>query len=113
MKRVYKVVSREFGELHSAMAHGLAEVVYDPKKWVEAPKWLAEKGYHLFAFKSLECAMEFAKEFRGHEVWEAEAEEVTETLPPFCDLTKLARGRLTEEQDIEYPSGTVMCKRLR
>jgi len=110
--RVYKVVFKaRDGRLTSA----IALVEYQPGQWAEAPKWLAEKGYHLFAFKTLEDARvaigdSLCKDF--FEIWEAEAEGIVEDLPEPADRIVLAEGKIVKD-DIGYPDGTVMAKRLK
>ena len=113
--RVYKVVERQGRELRSAVAYGMAKVIYK-REWVEAPEWLAEQGYHLTAFKSLEDAVRFRNVYslNDAEVWEAEADGVTDNLPCIASVNLLSIGRIVSNSVYPgWPKGTVMCKRLK
>ena len=108
--KVYKVVSIENGKFCSAIADGAACVEYKPDKWAETPKWLAEKGYYLTAFRDLESARNFV--FGDTEIWKAEAEGIIEELPPLLTFSKL-RLRLFLREAFDWPFGTIMCQRIK
>lgn len=85
-KKYYKLTTKWCGKPYSYSAYyGGARVQYRVGKWVKAPDWLAEKGYHLFVFDTLENA---TREASGHNpsfvnIWECEIRGLFRTLPPF------------------------------
>lgn len=108
--------------LHSAYAQGDARVVYRKDEPATAPSWLAEKGYHLTGFRTVERAIEFAltlpipsytfPEIKCEfvEVWECEGETEV-ALPVRAHLTGLPHRRL--DLTLEgWPRGTVMYETI-
>lgn len=111
--KVYKAVLRKQEKLVSLYAEGAAEVCYEPGRWAIAPAWLAEKGYHLFAFVDLSSLTRFIpNKVRYVEVWEAEADEIIQPLPPPLVPHSLKIGKI-ERDPGKYPEGTIMAKRLK
>jgi len=116
--KVYKVVENFKGRLVSALIFGKAVVEYTPGEWTEAPKWLARKGYHITAFKDLVDARDFAafnSTYVKHmEIWQAEAEGVSEDLPAMMNPFGLSCGVLEKcPDDFLWLSSTIMCRRLK
>ena len=121
--KVYKVVRRRFGissGLYSVIMFNHACVKYEPNKWVEAPEWLQERGYHLTAFEDLKVAEKWTNEILRLnadlplflEIWEAEADGVVEDLPPKCNEFAVDYEKLLPRLGV-WPEGTVMCRRLK
>ena len=97
-QRMFKVLIREQGILRS-IASGKAMVIYKVGRWVRAPRWLREKGYHLFCFNNLEAAEEFAWSLIPGfdvEIWEAEVSVVYPQKPLRLRLEPLSTGVLVE-----------------
>jgi len=111
--QVYKVVENRFGVLTSYMGVKRAQVVYKPGEWVEAPGWLAEKGYHITAYRDMRCAEEDMRAAPNQELWLAEAEGILEQLPPSCQPNLLAEGILEPNVFPTWPPDTIMCRRLK
>lgn len=113
MDKIYKVVVRASGDvLISVAADGQAMVIYPPGQWAEPPKWLAERGYYLFAFDRLEEAIAAAEDVPFAEVWEAEGDERVEPLPPRMDIFSLRFGTADPDPG-EYAPGTIMVRRIQ
>jgi len=128
--RVFKVVANTSdGRLRSAVEplHYSGEpygsgVEYKPGLPAKAPDRMAERGYHLLAFATLDDALRVAgnKGWNHHEVWCAEAEGVVEPLPQmFLDTYSMLIYRDCESsyQDgdghsYKWPEGTVMAKEI-
>ena len=115
---VYKVVSMG---LRSVSIGGDAELDYSNGKWVVAPNWLAEKGYHPMCFREItEDTYTLMKAMSGY-IYEAEAEDVMEDIPPPMMMVRLSRREFTPRPlDFVWPGstngwpvGTVMAKRIR
>lgn len=110
-----KVVQRtSIGQASSMTADGSAQVIYKPYQWVEAPGWLARRGYHLCVFNSVVEALQ-SKSFRfdpiNNSAWLVECEgEVA--LPPFCQLDELGDGHLINSI-LCWPLGTRMFRRVK
>ena len=111
MEKVFKAlwldeVSQEFA---SAGAFGEAEVVYKIGEWTVAPQWLADKGYHLLVFDSLENAMaSFADN-----IFECEVEGRIIFLPERLNLLNLSHGDTSRTTEDTWPKGTRMYKRVK
>ena len=101
----------------SRFAEGESRVTYELKKWVQAPEWLRNKGYHLFAFSNYEKAEEFVLEAydnMGGIIYKARAKEVTKILPVKCYREDLANGNLNPKRwDTTWPRDTIMCKKIQ
>jgi len=111
---VYKVVYvDESGKRISAFLRHKACVVYKPGEWIEPPRWLAARGYYLTAFREYRFAKQLADSLPLYtEVWLAEADGILTDLPPRCDIVAIDIGEL-EPLEIPWPTGTVMCRRLK
>lgn len=76
MTKVFKVVvRRQDGRLTSVKVGGQAEVEYFAGKWVSAPGWLKDKGYHPtcfpFTLEGLKAALDLVRHTEA-ELWLAE-----------------------------------------
>jgi len=115
-KKFYKVTTEIKGIQHSCLFEGgIFGVQYSTEKWAKAPEWLAKKGYHLFAFDSLENAKKYIPEVSGmrQKIWECEIKKRFKKLPPYLDLVEAARGRMIPAEDITFPEGTVMVREVK
>lgn len=108
--RAYKVVRNFDGILLSHIASGQAEVIYRLNKWIKAPKWLRDKGYHLFVYKDLEKAIESLE--GNSEIYECEVDELIEGLPQFLNLYILDLGEI-KPINYSFPEGTYMTKKIK
>jgi len=114
--RGYKLVTKlPSGKLISLVAKGEAEVEYIPRKWVEAPKWLAEKGYYLTFFPTFPSS--FWHGFSNIELYECEVQGVIreKDLPSFCSLSLIEIG-LVDRVGLSRNSwlkGTWMAKKIK
>jgi hypothetical protein len=125
-KYAWKVVcdrSKDF--VHSAMysiaATGRARVIYQFDKWVQAPKWLREKGCHLFVFRTREAARNFLYERRSSQaeentfydaIYKCEISEIVLDYPIFYDLNFLADGTIVNGSG-GFPYGSMEVKKLK
>jgi hypothetical protein len=109
---VYKVAYRDIeGNIVSRIAELAAEVIYKVDKFVSAPEWLAEMGYHLLVFESKKRAEKWHCS-RFAEIWEAEAEDEV-PLPDKLHLGYLLTYSKTEFSGADWPGGTRMYKRVK
>lgn len=108
--KMYKLLYKFRGELHSWGAGGTARVIYEPGKWIEAPAHLAKMGYHIVVFDDLEDTDTFPYDWRPGPIWEVDAEDEV-PLPPRASLVRLNDGVIV--QSGEWPPGTRMFKRVR
>lgn len=118
--KVYKVVRKYKGQYYSCGARGKAVVRYQIGEWAEAPKWLADKGYHLTAFYHYIYAKSFiASNFRLPQpyLFEAEAEDIIRgQIPEFAFTSDLRNGKiLTSRMSryVDWPLDTIMAKRIK
>jgi hypothetical protein len=97
----------------SAFTEGKAEACYKVGEYVEAPAWLASRGYHLFVFGSLLDAIK-ALYPGAFELWEAEAQDVQEPrdIPGLC-CNKLEEGILEPGGYYLNKPGVLMAKRVK
>lgn len=126
--KYYKVVTHVFRGypslrgLYSCIASDKACVKYEPGKWVEAPKWLQEAGFHLFVFDTIENALAFCpgvlftriptSAICRQELWECEAEDVFPAPERLADIWSLDRGEI-ELTDYHPPIGSLMARRVK
>lgn len=101
--KCYKLLSTD---MTSAVATGEAQVLYFRGERAQAPGWLAEKGYHLTAFESLEDARLWSGSYAN--LWECEGEEQV-PVPPKLDWGALFDGHAWFHT-ATWPTGTVMFK---
>lgn len=99
----------------SNQASGKAIVTYKENKFVQAPEWLAEKGYHCCVFSSLKYALRF-KRTNGGNVWAARAVGVRET----DDHPRYPVGSVSyDDMDCQegyfgwWPPGTLFAKNVK
>jgi len=117
--RVYKVLKRSRDKLYSFIVYDKAGVEYKPGIWIKAPEWLAKEGYHITAFKNLQLAENFCEAIdilwpgAQYELWEAEAENIIEQLPPIMHISKIANGLFIPWHRNGWPFGTVMAERIK
>ena len=113
---VYKVVQRTYPDkLISVIMTGKASIQYYPNIVCTAPKWLADKGYHLMAFKRFKDARYFA--VGNQQIWRAEVTETTSNLPERLFISVLHKGKVIpsggKTDGKTWPRGTVMCKTIK
>ncbi len=96
--KLWKVFSMKNGNLISARAPKVANVIYPEGEWTEAPEWLRKRGYHLLAFTSKKQAGLFSwvtnsglsglviSKYDTDIIREVEAEGVYKPNRPICDL---------------------------
>jgi hypothetical protein len=118
-RTVYKAVRRKIHngrvQYTSVLAIGKAEVCYKVGEYVEAPDWLARRGYHLFVFDSLDDAINaFPYTQSVFELWEAEAQGVREPrdIPGMC-FSKLAEGVFKPSGMSLGGKGVLLAKRVK
>jgi len=110
MKKYYKVVYEIIdGNLMSCVAGGKAQVEYKINEWAKAPKWLADKGYHLCVFKTKKDMFESG--FIGR-YFIVEIKNKIKKLPKFCNAADIHHGIIIEN-DRDWPEGTVMAKQVK
>jgi hypothetical protein len=104
------------------LAKGKAKVHYKVGRYVEAPAWLARRGYHLLVFGKLDDAKIYykvIKETEGShwgpfELWEAKAQEIIDPGPTIAgDLDKLGRGVLIPGDYLLRNTGALFAKRVK
>jgi hypothetical protein len=113
----YKVVRLgDDGKAYSALSYGKAEVYYEFSQWIEAPPWLAERGYFLTYFASRKLAEHFMKwlkitEKHDYVLYRCAAKGILTKLPrrSYCD--GLRKGIILPTQK-SWPRGTKMAKAI-
>jgi hypothetical protein len=110
-KIYYKAVKEMDGKIVSCVAGNKAEVEYKIGEFVSAPKWLADKDYHLFVFDNLKDAKEFCK-CQGI-IYKAECEDEIKRKPKFGYHGAIEDGNLDLDCDYDYPDGTKMFKQVK
>jgi len=113
--KVYRAVWRDpMGRLISASAEGKALIIYRPGEWVEAPMWLQERGYHILAFRTKKDAKNYIPKWAVYEIWEAEAPQIIQDLPPELDKKALSKGFFIQSRNLGgWPRGTVMVPKIK
>ena len=115
---IYKVTTRT-GK--SCLAKGKARVQYAIGKPARAPEWLAEKGYHPCAFRTLGSARNFHIEqtgyynynHRGWKIYKAEGKGIMQKKRERFKLIGIARGIFMENFWFKcFPTNTVMCREI-
>ena len=105
--KVYKCVDfTGDDEIISMRSRGYAQVVYKIGEFVEAPGWLAAKGYHLLVFDNL-----YDAEQMQTTIFWAEAEEKV-ALPIRMISEELKHGHISQTH-LPWPRGTKMYKRVK
>jgi len=104
----WKVLRRNY---HSAIANGKAAVKYEYGAWVQAPKWLRDKGYYLFVFCDRKSAEDFGERQKERIIVKALVKGKQKILPTFCSFWGLENGNLFPFSDT-WPRGTVMVKKV-
>ena len=119
---VYKVVRKNYylgSYLSSSNVCDQAEVTYNKEKFAQAPQHLAEEGYHLCVFRSLNKALIFSEGMSRTAVWAARATAIhkpgVNNLSPgrvsFCAPYIF---RLLKDEGIPYwPEGTYFAKGVK
>ena len=113
---VYKIFDLDGqNNLCSLIVFGKARKTYRLGVANRAPRWLAEKGYHITAFNSLKNAEHFLLCWRANsrQIWECEATGVFSDMRGRCEQESLSDGKLTRLTYVGWPNGTVMCKTLK
>jgi len=111
-----KIVRRDDnGRLISAVVEGKALVEYQPGEDAMAPKWLAEKGYHLTVFEALKDAVIFRKSTSMTmpvQFWWAEVPQAVRPDRPLSSILELKDG-LFDVQTLPWPEGTLFAESVR
>lgn len=120
VRKYYKVVSKESnGSLRSVFTVGKARVEYKIGEWVQAPRWLARKGYHLFVYDSPHVALYNAigfyesGAFMFGVVYMCDVQHVYSQLPNFLNDESLWNGKVEPLPYEGFPGGTVMVQRVK
>lgn len=110
---IYKFVrTDDDGRFWSALVDGKACVEYKVGEWSQAPIWLAKKGYHLFAFGSLEVAVDIKKiHSLDFKIFKCETVKIEE-LPHKLSMYDLNDGIITENTT-DWPLNTIMAERIK
>jgi len=108
-KYYYKVL--DMPGMTSWLACGLAKVIYRQGEWVEAPRWLAVKGYHLLVFESLGSARRYVGRSMPC-IYRCVVEGVITPLPQMLTLRILRQG-VFDFAPYNWPEGTVMVRRVK
>ena len=113
---MYKITSCDNG---SYAVLSKASVKYGREKWAEAPKWLAEKGYHLLVFETLDDTVNFVRPYSNGVlpecgcIWMCECEDEIDPIPDMGYWFDVGLGNLTMGPCGEWPPGTRMFKRVK
>jgi hypothetical protein len=114
--RKYKVVT--FGnyldaKLGSAYARDRAfSVHYGTTFFAKAPGWLAERGYHLTVFDTLDNALYFRDDLESRQVWVCECRG-RQPLPDFRLSSCIAKHKYSLQDFVDgWPKGTEMYKEV-
>lgn len=124
--KAFKILSNQE---ESIVTRGKMRVSYSRDRYVEAPVFLAEHGYHLTVFRMMEDAIEACLEHRWYHdtarLWSVDAQGVRDDLPSFVGVNIIAahrgyfRSRPEVQQDemvveqLDWPKGTLMAERVK
>lgn len=113
-KKYYKVVEAkyyhdEIEKYYSAIAFDQWCVEYFIDRWVEAPSWLKEKGYHVCVFDNLIAAKEMAAGVGCFKLFQVRASGIETELPPYRAMVS---GIIIGDGKGWLP-GTVMAKKVK
>lgn len=114
----YKVVykpgnSDVYPGASSAFADGEALTEYPKEKFVQAPEWLAESGYHCCVFLSLKKAMQFNScSNSSWQIWAVRLHGVHKPKVGMMLLGSIVAG-FHSEQVSGWPTGTYFAKSVK
>jgi hypothetical protein len=93
--------------------------MYTEREWSSAPSWLAERGYHLLAFDTIESARKFARNNKPQvigveqRIYRCMAEGIkSQPLPHQLSIQVLESGKFSFMNSGMWPNGTVMAEKL-
>jgi len=117
--KAYKVLARKKRTgyktrvLYSAVVYNKAGIRYKKLGWNVAPKWLAQMGYHLLAFRTIEDAVKFGidQDLGSVDIWEVELMGIIKKMPPKLDIHQICCGNTVPFGD--WPEGTIMAKKVK
>ncbi len=111
---VYKLfMVDDEGNLLSWAADGVALVHYQVGEWSQAPEELAEKGYHLTAFRTLAHLVQYDKSIYPNRRYKCLAKG-QKPLLPLGKFSPLSRGEIEPSPPYyRWPSGTVMYQWIK
>ena len=116
-KTYYKLTAELEGQQYSFYMHGTgAGVEYKVSEWVEAPKWLAKEGYHLFVFNNLKNVKNFIEKKgfnKSTRLWLCEIEGKFDKLPHYISGWNLMSGSINPSIAFNFPKGTVMARKVK
>jgi len=123
---VYKVCRIEGEKIKSMVMEettsikDTASITYVVDKWIEAPQWLRDNGYHITAFDSLPSAEKFITSLYSvvpsqYKIYECYALGYIgkESLPKYCYPYSVMQGKLKVSPAVHWPQGTVMVKKIK
>lgn len=119
--KAYKVIARtkdlkrQKYIMYSAVVRDKARVRYKKLGWNVAPKWLAQNGYHLVAFRTIEDAVKFGldEDLVSVDIWEVELMGIIKKMPPKLDIHQICRGNKEAVPFGDWPEGTIMAKKVK
>ena len=119
--KAYKVIARKKRTgyktrvLYSAIVYNKAGIRYKKLGWNVAPKWLAEMGYHLLAFRTIEDAVKFGLDegLVSVDIWEVELMGIIKKMPPKLDIGQICYGNKKAVPFGDWPEGTIMAKKVK
>jgi len=113
--RYYKVFRQQGGRLWSSWTRGVARVEYIPGQLSVAPGWLAEYGYNLTVFNSLENTLRYRQLISGSPystvfpVYQVAISGTVATPGEYAENTQLNIGRIIKTS-AKWPDGTLMVQ---
>jgi len=125
IKKGYKVVSvkvvKDKLKYYSSYAYGKARVQYFFDRFIEPPKWLAQKGFELTCFSDKKLAIKYMSEFwviqpnNFFKLMEIEYNPAETECQICCHMHELARGKIIEALPhiMSFPGGTIFAKRIK
>ncbi len=106
----YKITNKELG---SWIVEKEAYVQYKVGKYVTAPCWLAEQGYHLLVFDDIRYVKRVFCSFTD-KLWECEIKDVQKYLPVCRDILLINKGILPKSNDtFPWIDGTTMVREVK
>jgi len=116
--KLYKVFAvQNDGRMFSSWSLGKAQIEYEVGKLSEAPKFLADKGYWITAFETLQQAYSYKRSL-GYtraggelEIYEVAICGKTKEPGDMLDNGNISRGIVTDTlKSSRWPNGTVMVE---
>jgi len=120
-KYYWKVVFRDpnifcrRSKYYSAVVSRKAQVRYYINRWIKAPDWLADQGYHIIVFNKKSDAKIFAESrynFDSLEIFKCIVKNEIKGKT-YCSLLSLQNGTIRQDINSSWPQGTHIFEKIK